>query len=148
MNPTCYNQPHGGAVRNPAATQWNHGGGARGGVNNQWHQDGDGQRRATRQPHSNTRKVNLNLLYCYSCGYDVDHAGWQCQYKKTTQIPNVPRDEAHTVAGSSMKSQHKTLPDGMGAGHGWILAGQLRKANWFMDQNEQRKQQHKWKNDG
>ena len=26
-----------------------------------------------------------------------------------------------------MKAQHKTLPDGAGAGHGWILEGQLRK---------------------
>ena len=145
MNPTYYNQPQGGAGRNPAATQWNHGGGARGGGNNQWHQDGGGQRGATRQPHSNTRKVNLNLLYCYSCGYDVEHAGWQCQYKKTTHIPNVTRDEAHTVAGASMKAQHKTLPDGTGAKHGWILAGQLHKANWVMDKNEQWKQQHQWK---
>ena len=44
-----------------------------------------------------------------------------------------------------MKAQHKTLPDGTGAGHGWILEGQLRKANWVMDQNEQWKQQHQWK---
>ena len=44
-----------------------------------------------------------------------------------------------------MKAQHKTLPDGMGAGHGWILAGQLRKANWVMEQNKQWKQQHQWK---
>ena len=106
-NPTYYNQPHGGAGRNPSATQWNHGGGARGSGNNQWHQDGGGQRGAARQPHSNTRKINLNLFYCYSCGYDVNHARWQCQYKKNTHIPNVPRDEAHTVAGASMKAQHK-----------------------------------------
>ena len=45
--------------------------------------------------------------------------------RKTTHIPNVPRDKAHTVAGASMKAQHKTLPDGTGAKHGWILAGQL-----------------------
>ena len=111
-NPTYYNQPHRGAGRNPAATQWNHGGGARGGGNNQWYQDGGGQREAERQPHSNTRKVNLNLLYCYSCGYDVDHAGWQCQYKKNTHIPDIPCDEAHTVSGASMKAQYKTLHDG------------------------------------
>ena len=65
----------------------------------------------------------------------MDHDGWQCQYKKTTHIPNVPSDEAHTVAGASMKAQHKTLPDGTGARHGWILAGQLCKAKWVMDQN-------------
>ena len=40
-----------------------------------------------------------------------------------------------------MKAQHKTLPDGTGAGHGWILAGKLRKVNWVMDENEQWKQQ-------
>ena len=91
------------------------------------------------------RKVNLNLLYCYSCGYDVDHAGWKCQYKKTTHIPNVPHNEAHTVAGASMKAQHKTLPDGTGARNGWILSQQLYKANWVMDQNEHWKQQHQWK---
>ena len=145
MNPNYYHQTQGGGGRGPTANQWNHGGGARGNRNNQWHQDGGGQRGATRQPHFNTRKVNLNLLYCYSCGYDVNHAGWQFQYKNTTHIPNVPRDEAHTVAGASTKAQHKTLPDGTGAGHGWILAGQLRKAHWVMDQNEQRKHQHQWK---
>ena len=64
---------------------------------------------------------------------------------KNTHIPNVPRDEAHTVAGASMKAQHKTLPDGTGAGHGWILAVQLRKADCVMDQNKQWKQQHQWK---
>ena len=95
----------------------------------------------TRQPYSNTRKVNLDLIYCYSYGYDVDHAGCQCQYKKTTHIPNVPRDEAHIVAGASMKAQHKTLPDGTGSGNGWILAQQLRRVNWVMDQNKQWKHQ-------
>ena len=43
-----------------------------------------------------------------------------------------------------MIAQHKTLPDSMGAGNSWILAGQLRKANWVMDQNKQWKQQHQW----
>ena len=57
----------------------------------------------------------------------------------------MPRNEAHTVAGALMKAQHKKLPDGTGAGHGWILAGQLLKANWVMDQNEQWKKQHQWK---
>ena len=44
-----------------------------------------------------------------------------------------------------MKAQHKTLPDGTGARQGCILAVQLRKENWVMDQNEQWKQQHQWK---
>ena len=47
-----------------------------------------------------------------------------------------------------MKAQHKTLPDGTGAGNRWILAQQLRKSNWVMDQNEQWKQQPQWKHDG
>ena len=59
--------------------------------------------------------------------------------------PNVPRNEAHTVAGALMKAQHKTLPDGTGAGNGWILAQKFRKANWVMDQNKQWKQQQQWK---
>ena len=67
------------------------------------------------------RKLNLNLLYYYSCRYDVDHAGWQCQYKKTTHIPNVSRSKAHTVAGASMKAQHKTLPDGTGTLGMWVI---------------------------
>ena len=49
----------------------------------------------------------------------------------------MPCKEAHTVTGASMKGQHKTLPDGTGAGNRWILAQQFRKANWVMDQNEQ-----------
>ena len=44
-----------------------------------------------------------------------------------------------------MKAQHKTLPNGTGAGQGWILAGKLCKENWVMDQNEQWKQQHQCK---
>ena len=43
-----------------------------------------------------------------------------------------------------MKAQHKTLPDNTGAGNGLILAKQLRKANWVMDQNEQWKQKQLW----
>ena len=70
-NPNYYHQPQGGGGRGPATNQWNHGGGARGSGNNQWHQNGGGQRGVTRQPHSNTQKINLNLLYCYSWVYDV-----------------------------------------------------------------------------
>ena len=135
-NPNFYPQPHRGGGRGLGANQWNQGEEGRGDRNNQWHQGGGGQRGAPRQPHSNTSKVNLNLLYCYSCGYDVDHAIWQYPYKKTTHIPNVPCDKAHTMAGASMKAQHKTLLDGTGAGIGWILDQQLRKANCVMDQNE------------
>eukprot|EP00978_Attheya_sp_CCMP212_P026431 scaffold86935_cov56-Attheya_sp.AAC.1 len=32
----------------------------------------------TQQAYSNKQKTNLNLFYCYSCGYDVDHDGYNC----------------------------------------------------------------------
>jgi hypothetical protein len=40
-----------------------------------------------------------------------------------------------------MKAQHKTLPDGTGAGMGWILAQNLRKATFVMDKREENRQQ-------
>ena len=42
--------------------------------------------------------------------------------RNRTHIPNVSQDEAHNIAGVSMKSQHKTLPDSFGERNGWILA--------------------------
>ena len=65
-----------------------------------------------------TVKIHNNLSYCYSCGYYVNHNGWKCHpnTRKRTNIPNVSQDEAHTIAGAYMKAQHKTLPDGSGAG--------------------------------
>ena len=74
--------------------------------------------------------------YRFSCGYDVDHDGYHCLNQKLGHIPNVPQDEAHTVYHASMKAQHRTLPDGSGAGKGWHLAQNLRKANFVMDQRE------------
>ena len=44
-----------------------------------------------------------------------------------------------------MKAQQKTLPDGSGAGKGWILAQQLRKPNWVMDQQDTWKHHQKQK---
>ena len=35
-----------------------------------------------------------------------------------------------------MVAQHITMPDGTGAGKGWIMAGPIRKANFVMDQRE------------
>ena len=89
-------------------------------------------------------KMHNNLSYCYSYGYYVDHTGWQCHpnNRKITHIPNVGRDEAHTIAGSFMKAQHKTLPDISGAGKVWKLAQKLRNANWVIDQKDTWKQQH------
>ena len=100
--------------------------------------------------YSNTMKIHNNLSYLYSCGYNVDHNGLQFHpnTRKRTHIPNVGRNESHTIAGASMKVQHKTLPDGFGSGKGWILAQQLRKSNWVMDQQvtcKQQQQQQQWR---
>ena len=93
--------------------------------------------------YSNTMKLNNNLYFCYSCRYYVNHNGWQCHpnNRKRKQIPNVSQEEEYTIAGASMKAQHKTLPDGSGDRKGWILAQQPRKENWVMDQNDTWKQQ-------
>jgi len=42
-----------------------------------------------------------------------------------------------------MKAQHKTLPDGTGAGQGWVLAQSVTKAQWTMQQ-QQLYQQQQW----
>ena len=34
--------------------------------------------RANDVPYSNAIKQHRNLCYCFSCGYDVDHQGFQC----------------------------------------------------------------------
>ena len=56
--------------------------------------------------------------------------------EKRTHIPNVGRDEAHTIAGASIKAQHKNLLDVSGVGNRCILAQQLRKAKWVMYQQD------------
>ena len=53
-----------------------------------------------------------------------------------SHIPNVPREQAHTVWHVCMKGQHKTLPNGTGAGMGWILANNLQKATYVIDKNQ------------
>ena len=88
-------------------------------------------------PFSNTRKVHPNLFYCFTCGYAVDHPGVQCPYAGPGHIPNVNRDKAHLVLGASMKAQHKVLPDGSGAGKGWIQAQGVNKAFYTMAQQGQ-----------
>ena len=90
-----------------------------------------------------------NLSYCYSCGYDVYHTGWQFHpsTRKRTHLPNVGRDDAHTISGASIKAQHKTLSDGSEAGKGWILVQQLRKSNWVLGQKGtwgKQQQQKQW----
>ena len=59
-----------------------------------------------------------------------------------------PRGVTHTISGASTKTKHKTLPDGSGAGKGWILAQKLCKANWVMNQHDtwkQQQQQQQWR---
>ena len=97
----------------------------------------------TQQPYSNTLKQQLNTLYCYSCGYDVDHDGYHCpvNLQKQSHLPHITRENAHLVDGASMKAQHKTLPDGTGAGQGWVLERNLGKARYTMQKREEWKQQ-------
>ena len=72
------------------------------------------------------------MMYCFTCVYDVDHVGFQCQCAKAGQIPNVTRDQSHTVWRACMNGQHKTLPDGTGSGIGWILVKTLQKATYVI----------------
>ena len=72
---------------------------------------GGGGRHNQSAPFVNTQKRHPGLLYYYSCGYDVDHKGYNCTCPKGWHIPNVTHDMAHKVQGASMVAQHKTLPD-------------------------------------
>jgi hypothetical protein len=92
-------------------------------------------------PYSNAIKQNLNLCYCFSCSYYIDHQGFQCQDPRNDHIPTVRRKDARTIWGASIKAQHKTIPDRTGAGMGWILAQNLRKANFVMARREENAQQ-------
>ena len=90
----------------------------------------------TGAPYSNTQKFFNNLFYCYTCGYDVDHQSINCPNKKLGHRDDATRDNAHLIMGASMKGQHKTLPDGTGAGQGWILEQQLGKGRWLLEQQK------------
>ena len=61
-------------------------------------------------------KKNNNLIYYYFCGYDGDNNIWQFHpnNRKGAHTPNVSQGEANQISGASMKSQHKTLPNGSG----------------------------------
>jgi hypothetical protein len=85
-------------------------------------------------PYSNTQKHFQNLKYCFSCGYDVDHDGSICPDPKQGHIPNVHCDQAHLVPNASMRAQ---LPDGTGAGKGWLLAQAANKGFFTMAQQGQ-----------
>jgi len=73
-----------------------------------------------------------NLCYCFSCGYDADHKGWQYPCAKAWHQPNVMRKNAHEYEGASMKAQHKMPADSTGAGMAWILAQGVTKAQYVM----------------
>ena len=62
----------------------------------------------------------------------MDHPGHQCPHPRQGHIPNVPRNKAHLCPRASMKAQHKTLPDGTGAGLGWIQAQAMNKSFYTM----------------
>jgi len=107
---------------------------------------GQGSNRNTnneQRKYSNTTKQHLNQLYCYSCGFDVDHDGYNCppNCQKMRHLPHVKRDEAHMYEGACMKAQHKTLPDGSGAGRGWIMTKNMEKGRFVLDKRAAWKQQ-------
>ena len=102
---------------------------------------GQQQQFQVNQAYSNTIKQFLCLCYCFTCGYDAGHDGFNCPCPKHNHIPYVTRDQAHEVPGACMKAQHKTLPDGTGAGKGWILAHSVTKAQFVMNKAWQNTQQ-------
>ena len=83
-----------------------------------------------KQTHTNNGKRHMNLYYCYTCGYDVDHPGIACPMRRKQGHCDVPRDQAHLCPGALMVAQHKTMPDGTGAGKGWILARAHQKSKF------------------
>ena len=90
-----------------------------------------------RPTHTNKKKFHNNLLYCFTCGYDVDHPGNQCpkgHMNRHGHQPNVPREMAHTVQNACQKGGHKMLPDGSGLAQGFILEQNLQKNSWTMNQ--------------
>ena len=94
----------------------NHQGGGRGGGYR-----GDRRNASnTKKAFSNALKQHMNVLYCLSCGYDVDHDGYNFppSSQKQIHLPNVKRDNAHMYEGACMRAQHKTFPDGTGSGQG------------------------------
>ena len=85
--------------------------------------------------HTNKIKRFHNLNYCFTCGYDVDHPGNACPVSDPSYyMPNNPRDEAHMYSNQveSMVAQHKSLPDGIGAGMEWIISNSISKAQFAM----------------
>jgi hypothetical protein len=99
--------------------------------------------------YSNKLKKHNNLYYCYSCGYNVDHPGSHCPNTKPHQDPHAKRDNAHLLPNASMVAQHKTMPDGTGAGLGWNIAQLVDKAQCTMrDMQNYRQQQQRQQQQG
>ena len=89
----------------------------------------------TQNAYSNALNLYINLLHFFSCGYDVDHDGYTCppSCQNKIHLPNVKRDEAHMYKGACMRAQHKTFPDGIGAGRGWIMIEQTDNRRFVLD---------------
>ena len=69
--------------------------------------------------------------------------------KKHVHLPQVKRYESHVYKGACMKAQHNTLPDGTGAGQGWIMTKQMEKGRFVLDMQaawkaQQPRGQHTW----
>ena len=77
--------------------------------------------RRVSEPYSDTANNHLNLFYCHSCGYNVDHDEWSFPYKKEGHVTNMVRDESHEYYGANMKAQHNCLSDGSGIGKGYEI---------------------------
>ena len=67
----------------------------------------------TQKAYSNSFKQNMNLLYCFLCGYDVEYDGYNClpNCQKQVHLTHVKRYDAHMYEDACMKAKHKTMPD-------------------------------------
>ena len=57
-------------------------------------------------------------------------------YQKQVYLPHIKRDDAHMYEGACMKAQHKTIPDGTGAGRGCIMTKNIEKGRFVLDKQE------------
>ena len=79
----------------------------------------------------------MNPCYCFLCGYDVNHQGFQCLVPRNTHITSVKIEDSQTIYGSYMKSQYQHLSDRTGAVVGWILSQNLQKATFGTDKQKE-----------
>ena len=78
----------------------------------------------------------------------VDHNEMSCPKRKPNHDPYTRRDNAHLVPYASMIAQHKTMPDGSGAGLGWNIAHLVENANYTMANQRNYRQQQQQKYNG